>query len=1359
MTTSMTAEAKSELGPVIRGLRDYLLEHLGDAARSDYQLDIPRLDKTSLGAAQRERRRRLEGLGESPAELVKRAAYTVINRLVVIKLMEGLGLRRDKLVTGGTESRAYRDFKALAPAIESVDDSEGYALLLDLLFRELAVELPGLFGDHGAAAALRLIRVPGYVLREVIKRLDTRALESCWHDDMTLGWVYQYWNDPEREALDAKLNRREKLEATDIASKTQMFTERYMVDWLLQNSLGPLWLAMCQKHGWTAEASGLIARLDTRRAEFRVRRERGEVPLTELMPVNPDEARWAYYVPQPIPADAVANAPESLDTLKLLDPAVGSGHFLVVAFDLLFALHQEEDRHRGRRRSDAAIAEHILEHNLHGIDLDPRAVQIAAAALWIKARTLARDAHPKSMHLVSAQLRLGDLHKDDPALVALRQAVLAETNIPAALTDEIVAALKGADWIGSLLKVERAVDDAITTFESKGRLPLGDHGGTSRDPKQSVLTLLEGFLARKTSTSDLGLRLRGEQLASGVRLVRMLREGQYDIVVGNPPYLGTNKLKDASAYKRAYPMAGHELFAGFFLRAFDLLRPSGVFAFITLSNWMFLRAYSQMRAVVAEHRLVAILDLGKAAFTTGGTLISTSCTIAANVKADDLTPAFRLTGGEREMRDSEQPYRLASATLAQVGRHEFRASDLRVVPEWPLVYWWPRSTISSFENGATIGDVCPARKGLDTGDNTRHVRMAFEVISGPTWSPFVQGAKGRAWVEPALYVLQWRLDGLQVRIAAEHSTGANIRNDRFYFRIGVAFSLIGASFSARVHRIPSVIAGKGSSLFPVNLASTVCLLNSTRARRILADLNPGIGFEVGDVNRLPLLPVADADSIVATLDAAFTVHESHREPSVEYRRPGPSPWRHAQAWAQLAVDRPEGAPLPPYVEALDPEPATDHLSYALGVALGRFHPDGQGILDPTTADLSHALPHGLLFLDGSLADNEHADSLGHPACQPLLDAWATHRSAIARTSSLRAWLTDKFFAVHKSMYDNRPIHWPLCSEKKTFVVWLTIHRMDASTLSHVLADHLVPRQRELDGLVSDLIAARQTGDARQKRAAEDRYAKLDKARQELDRFIELVRQLDTRGPDGRAVDARYDPDLDDGVMINSAALWPLLEPLWKDPKKWWKELAAASGKKDYDWSHLAMRYFPERVDAKCQNDPSLGVAHHCFWHYHPARAFAWELRLQDELAPDFRITEPPYRGGPGDAALRQAFLAEQPDAALAAIEKEALRRRRKTKAPVPSMTLLDPGLWTTHPAAVYALELQLSERQGQEFQLHAPDEARTPYESQHPAAAAERRQRLASLQSSPQSGLDLDPDDAEPDDPTDDEPTESGDDD
>jgi hypothetical protein len=186
-------------------------------------------------------------------------------------------------------------------------------------------------------------------------------------------------------------------------------------------------------------------------------------------------------------------------------------------------------------------------------------------------------------------------------------------------------------------------------------------------------------------------------------------------------------------------------------------------------------------------------------------------------------------------------------------------------------------------------------------------------------------------------------------------------------------------------------------------------------------------------------------------------------------------------WAQQAADRPEGAPLPGYTEELDLEPATDHLSFALGVALGRFaRVDDQGktttvnpagILDPSSADLSHTLPGGILFLDGSLAETDHRDSLGHPAAHPLHQAWACFSPAIGTRRNLRDWLRLDFFEeVHKGMYANRPIHWPLSSASKTFVAWVNIHHMDDTTLTLLLADHLKDGSlKRIDGELKDLL--------------------------------------------------------------------------------------------------------------------------------------------------------------------------------------------------------------------------------------------------------------------------------------------------
>ncbi len=351
----------------------------------------------------------------------------------------------------------------------------------------------------------------------------------------------------------------------------------------------------------------------------------------------------------------------------------------------------------------------------------------------------------------------------------------------------------------------------------------------------------------------------------------------------------------------------------------------------------------------------------------------------------------------------------------------------------------------------------------------------------------------------------------------------------------------------------------------------------------------------------------------------------------------------------MAVDRPNEALLPEYTPFDDSVAASDNISFALGVALGRFGANGEGILDAAPAT---ALPHGILFVNEA-SDN---DSLAHPPAAPILAAWVEHGPSIDPKRGLKEYLREKFFPdVHRKMYENRPIYFPLSSAKKSFVAYVSIHRWHEGTLRALLADHLYIAKRDLEGELPGLREARTGADKKIAREAERRYADVDGWLRELNDFIKLVEDLGEKGLPERKADARYVPDLDDGVMINSAALWPLLEPQWKDPKKWWKELASPEGKKDFDWSHLAARYFPARVDDKCKQDPSLAVAHGCFWKYHPEKAYQWELRLQDEIRPDFTLDEP------DSAALRTAFEERFPNKVEELVAKEHQRRLRKQK--------------------------------------------------------------------------------------------------
>lgn len=1294
----LTPEAKSALSTTIRELRKLLLRDLTDHVSATYRLSVP-AEKAGLGEAEGVRRRRLEGWLEERVrgtgargagamaaardrflgEAVREAAATLVNRLVYLRLLEhmsgpdGRPLRRLRLVTGGWSSPAMAEFRAISgPLAES--EAEGFDVLLAIVFDDLSVDLPGLFGPVGVTP---LIPIPAGTLRHVVEALDNPALASAWDDDTTFGWVYQYWNDPAREALDKKIADGGKIEPHEIASKTQMFTERYMVEWLLQNSLGPTWLAMCRKHGWTADAERILPELEERRAEWRARREAGEVALDALMPIAPGlEDRWKYYVPQDIPAEAVDAAPDTLSDLKLLDPACGSGHFLVIACDLLFALYKEEARHSETHWTDREIVESIVANNLHGIDIDPRAVQIAAAALLLKARTLAPDCRLPALNLVAPAFDLSGLPDDDPALVTLLTEVERETGLPAALTRGIVRALAGASHLGTLLKVEHAVADALLqhqiatgdrepTFDAltNGRVPWLAAAGD--DAERLIAERLETFLANHTGGPDLGLRLDGEQLAAGVRFMRLVRPGTYHVVVGNPPYQTPNKMSSSDYIEAAYGAFGGDLFTCFFARGLDLAVPKGLAAFVAYQSWMYNSAFEGVRReILSAHGVRLVADLHKGAFSSVK-LVPIALNIFSAGGSSDAAIFIRPLPRETVRRDDGQVLRNTAALTFPAESYRPNVSSFRIVDNSPLVYTWDEAFFRKYEGCELVKRRYSAKKGTSTGLNDRFVRLFWEVkgIDFPRfgeapikrgcshWEPFVLGAKGRKWIEPLREVVNWQFDGVEITL----KEGAAVRNLSYNFAMGAAFSMIGDDFSARIHRYRSVIGDKGSSVYGDKLNDFVLSANTAASLSIIRTLNPGIGFQLGDVLRLPLFPIEGADEIYATLDAAFTEHEAARETSVEFRRPGPSAWTAAQEWAQRAVDRPAGEPLPPYEPVHEDPPPVAWVSYAFGQAMGRFGREGQGILNEAPAD---SLPHGILFLSAAAGAR---DGLELDACAALRGAWDSHGGAIKPRAELRDWLRTDFFKIHGKTYENRPIWLPLSSAKRTFVAWVALHRFGPRTLDELRALWLLPERTRLDGRLADLRrASAEAGSNAERAGAEKEWATVAAQLDELTAFLDLVTTLAEEGPPPtgpacppREVSAPLDLDLDDGVMINAAALWPLLAPQWKDPAKWWEELAKAQGRKDYDWSKLAARYWPYRVDGKCQDDPSLAVAHGCFWRYHPARAYAWELRLQDEIRPDFTLDE----AGSDDA--RSAFLAAFPREAEAIRDKERKRREKK----------------------------------------------------------------------------------------------------
>ncbi|HEY4014317.1 MAG TPA: DNA methyltransferase [Polyangiaceae bacterium] len=1124
-------------------------------------------------------------------------------RLFLLRQLEACGVSRPALLSGGWSSKAYLEFRGHAPSLtdgQGDDDYEGLDFLLKLLFDELAVDLPGLYGERPLD---RYFALSPSALREVVAVLNAPELATAWEDDTTLGWVYQFWNDPQREAIDERVGPRGKIAANEIASKTQLFTEQYMVEWLLENSVGRIALAMRE-----------------------ARAKRLAIQSTAPPP-------WPMFIHDAASVDR-NDVPSRVEELKIVDPACGSGHFLAGAFDLLVPLYREEARDTGEEMTDEQIAESILRYNVHGIDIDGRAVQVAAAVLYLKARRLAPRGRIPPMNLVCTAFDLDGLRADDPALAALVRALPdARGNVA-----EAVSALRHVGFRGSLMR-----------FERESRTPELFEG-------TNASVQIEQFVTNHTHADDLGVRFDGTQLAAGLRLRSLLVEGRYDVVVFNPPYLATSKIDlPPSVLVEAFADSP-DLFVSFVQRAFELCKPSGLIAFVALSNWMFLSTFRDTRERILKGHILLLADVGKGAFRRASKLIQ-SAMVVASPKHQPASKSLAARVGSRDAISPSQTVEIAEALKSDASYVAFDPGVFARVEGAPLLFWLDASFMRRYGELPKIGQVVECAGGIATTSNERFLRAVWEVppeqaraaatrSETGAYLPYLKGAEGRDWIEPYRWVLRAERSALELRVLLP-----NVRVE-CPASLGVAYTTIGHRFGTRLHTVASVRDVSGASVFPGPNAAAealVCALNRTVIRDLASALNPTVNFQLGDVRRLPFDRVDGADQVVAVLRNAFTEQERGSELSLDYRAPTTSTWEAAQGWAQRAVDRRAGEPLPASTLTADAPAAWLRISHALGVALGRFAAGG-GI----AANKDEGLPDGILLLGAE------SPALNQEACDALRESWKTVAGDVGGGDDLATYLRKSFFAEHRRLYEGRPIHLPLSSTKRAYVAYVCIHSFREDTLSVLLAEHLLPEKRRVEGELTDLREARHAGKTRG--ATEKRFSEVQRLLEELSDFIAMVKEVAEKGPpapysktQNREIDARYVFDIDDGVMVNSAALWPLLEPQWKEPKKWWKELANAEGKKDYDWSLVAARYFPTRVRKKCQDDPSLAVAHECFWELHPAKAYAWELRLQDEIRPDFTIDEP------GSKGARDKFLAEHHREARDIVSKE-LKRREKQRA-------------------------------------------------------------------------------------------------
>ena len=764
-------------------------------------------------------------------ELVERAAYTWFNRLLAIRFME----INDRLpshvrVLSGVDGsfRPQVLAEAMDLPLEALDQTQIAELVQrgddEALFRaiflaqcdELASCMPAVFDKVGSAMELLL---PDGLLHEggVVEQLVTAIPEEDWREGVEIvGWMYQYYVSERKDEVFASFKKGKKAERDSIAPATQLFTPNWIVRYLTENSLGRLWML-----------------------------NKPSSKLTEDMPyfVKPDEDAETEFKKISSPED-----------LTVVDPACGSGHILVYAFELLSKMYIE-DGYTGR---DAARL--ILEKNLSGMEIDPRAGAMASFALTMKAceldsRFLRRGVSPR----ITVLNRVEFDSEEQQYIENLRQ------------HPELVDAAAHLDECGSLLTVSPEDLEAV----ARDLASLADES-----------TIFGGSAAEKLS------RLQAE-------LEPLSR--RYDVVVANPPYMGSSNMNSwvSKWVKSNYPTAKSDLCTCFFERGQVLAGAFGYISMITASSWMFISSFEKFRKSLLTRGSICSM-IQQSTHGYAGVTVPTTMFVYACNRSGIIGSYIRLENFDRPQ--WQEPRALEALANPDCGWfYRTNASGFEVIPGSPIAYWVSKAETEAFKCDA-LGETFITREGMATADNDRFLRCWAEVginaigfgcespldaiQSKMKWFPYQKGGEFRKWFGNNDFVVNWENDGFEIRNNIDPKT-KRIRshnyNGNYGFRESATWSaLSSASIHVRYAPCGSLFDSKGAKGFTETTESlmySIALINSSSAKQFLKFLAPTLDFKVGDIAKLPnpkqhvATIAAIAEECVATAKSDYDAFE------------------------------------------------------------------------------------------------------------------------------------------------------------------------------------------------------------------------------------------------------------------------------------------------------------------------------------------------------------------------------------------------------------------------------------------------------------------------------------------------------
>ena len=1021
------------------------------------------------------------------AHVAEKVAYIWFNRIIALRFMDANGYTGIGVVSPATDQVGQPEVLAAAkrgqvdkgvvvkdediaailglvngtrqprPGIDA--QAEAYALLLADYCRYWNRAMPFMFEREGDFTEILL---PANLLADdaVLNRsLKVLTADVC-KDVEVIGWLYQFYISERKDEVFAAFQKKKRAGADEIPAATQLFTPHWIVRYLVENSLGRLWML-------NRPSSGLVNQMDYFIA-----------PITE----ETDFLKIAK--------------PEDL---KVIDPACGSGHMLTYAFDLLYAIYEEEGY------GPADIPRLILANNLYGTEIDPRAGALASFALAMKARAKQRTFFNKHV---------------DPNVCVI---------------DPISFRPNELDFL-----VARS-DDRYAEHAFWNQFAEADTFGSLVQPDPA----LTARLAHRLETLDDGgdmLKADVFERASRVVIQAEYLTPRYSIAIANPPYMGNKNMaaRLVEFAQERYPDSKADLFAMFIERCRGLVSsPDGLVAMITMHSWMFLASFEKLRAkLLRDAPPTTMAHLGERAFdTSGGSVVSTTAFVLQVGRGRAREGVYlRLTDGRNETEKAAFA-RLAIETLGGHRLYRVQPQAFVSVPGAPLAYWFPNTLLNAFKTSPSLDTTARAAKGLVTADNATFVRQWWEVSrsrigfgcpdraaaksSKMRWFPYAKGGDFRRWAGNLDAVVNWENDGHLIQTTYTDD-GSRVRATNFnldrIFKPGIAWTVVTTNDpSFRKVEVGYLFDAAAGLCQSTDDEYTLALLNSSSVKQVLAGLNPTMNLHPGYLGAVPA-PV-DTGREVVRIAAARAVEISRQDWNTQERSwdfvssplagRGPSllaAVNEAQgAWSSWVAELHEieqqndlhfaklfgfdgevelapiervsltvnpsftnrGVPFEDGRSAQQQEAVRDLVSYAVGCMFGRYSLDAPGLIladsGATLGDYLAKVPMPTFIPDADnvipiIEGDWFEDDIVERFRQFLRAAFGEHHfeenlrfvTHSLNVKNLREYFVRSFYKEHVQRYKKRPIYWLFSSPKGSFNALIYMHRYTPSTVSTVL---------------------------------------------------------------------------------------------------------------------------------------------------------------------------------------------------------------------------------------------------------------------------------------------------------------------